>query len=242
MRFSMGLFVALALSLGCSSESSTPDVAVADPGVAEIAATDVLGIETIEISGELPVDPPSAAIPLLPGLGQEGYNEELEQLARLYDRQFYAFNAFPSAANQDLSVDPLEEADREAIRAFLQDGDGWDFEAETGLKETDIITSWHKVAGLYGGVGMAADAYRYGVLRDQGYDEVEIDRAREFLLRVLDSLHLATSITGVPGVIARGFIRTDVPVFILFRKKMGLPHRRRFRFFASLIKSSLKLG
>ncbi len=205
------LVVALVVLAGCSSESSNVDVVPPDSATSDIASHDGTEIDLPDTAGELPVDPPIAAIPLLPGPGQEGYNEVLEQLAHQYDRQFYAFNAFPSAANQDLSVDPTEEANREAIRAFLQDGDGWDFAAESGLKQVDVVTSWHKVAGLYGGVGMAADAYRYGVLRDQDYDSVAVDRAREFLLQVLDSLHLATAITGVPGVIARGFIRTDVP-------------------------------
>jgi hypothetical protein len=203
--------VAAILLAGCSSETSSADVVPADSAIADLTVPDGTGDALPETAGELPVDPPVATIPLLPGPGQEGFDAELEKLARLYDRQFWAFNAFPSAANQDLSVDPAQEANREAIRAFLQDGDGWDFEAESSLKQVDVVTSWHKVAGLYGGVGMAADAYRYGVLRDQGYDAAEVDRAREFLLQVLDSLHLATAITGVPGVIARGFIRTDVP-------------------------------
>ncbi len=205
------IFVIVCVVSACSSESSTPvDVAI-DIAAADLPAADAQGTDQAEVAADLPIDPPGLAIPLLPGPGQDGYDAELEKLARQYDRQFQLFSAHPSAANQDLTVDPLEEANREAIRAFLQDGDGWDFEAETGLKQTDVVTSWHKVAGLYGGVGMAADAYRYGVLRDQGYDAVEVERAREFLLRVLDGLHLATAITGVEGVIARGFIRTDVP-------------------------------
>ncbi|MCA9771167.1 MAG: hypothetical protein KC466_02085, partial [Myxococcales bacterium] len=61
------------------------------------------------------------------------------------------------------------------------------------------------------GVGIAADAYRYGVLRDQGYDAAEVEIARGHLVDALHALHLAMAITGTEGVIARGFIRTDIP-------------------------------
>jgi hypothetical protein len=59
-----------------------------------------------------------------------------------------------------------------------------------------VIASQHKVAGLYAGDGVAADAYRYMVLRDQGAPCDEVRRAREWLLGDLEALHVVVAITG----------------------------------------------
>ncbi|MDP8256277.1 MAG: hypothetical protein P9M14_11050 [Candidatus Alcyoniella australis] len=153
-------------------------------------------------------------LPLIPGPGQQGYDAELETLARIYDRQFHVFNAAGMGLNADIYMDPVQTADRAAIEDFLRNSDGWDFAAylDDGRDQFDVITAWQKVAGLYGGVGIVADAFRYAVLRDSGqYDEDEIELARQHLLAALEGLHIATGITGVPGVIARGFIRCDIP-------------------------------
>lgn len=151
--------------------------------------------------------------PILPGPDQEGYDADLEDLARMYDRQFHTFNAWGMGVNADVTVNAADTADRELIRAFLQDSDGWDFEAHSGKAPEDVVDAWHKVAGLYGGVGLAADAFRYGVLRDQGYPQEEVDIAREHLVAGLEALHIAHAITGVPGVIARGFHKKTLPGF-----------------------------
>ncbi len=209
----LGLSILL-YAFGCSSSGqeavdargAANDVALADLPGPEVGPADVVA-DTADVAP----GPFAGAVALLPGPGQDGYDEALEKLAWQYDRQFHLLTAFTTGVNQDMTLAATETESREAIRAFLQETDSWDFEGETGLVQTDVVTSWHKVAGLYGGVGIAADAYRYGVLRDQGYDPDEVARARQFLLRALDGLHLATAITGVPGVIARGFIRTDVP-------------------------------
>jgi len=148
---------------------------------------------------------------MIPGPDQEGYDKELEKLARLYDRQFHVFSAFGMSLNSDVGVPPGRTEDRELIRKFLQEGDGWDFEAETGKHQFDLGTKWAKIAGLYAGVGIAADAYRYGVLRDQGYAQEDVDVARQHLVDALEVLHIATAITGVNGVVVRGLIRTDIP-------------------------------
>ena len=65
---------------------------------------------------------------------------------------------------------------RAAIVDYLENTESWDFEAETGKAVTDVVASWWGVAGMYGGAGAAADAYRYGVLRDQRYPLAEVDR------------------------------------------------------------------
>ncbi|MFT6398185.1 MAG: hypothetical protein ACJAYU_002941, partial [Bradymonadia bacterium] len=91
------------------------------------------------------------------------------------------------------------------------DSDGWDFEEWSGESPTTVIDSWHKVAGAYAGVSMAADAYRYLTLLREGAECAELERAREFIRGDLDALHLSQAITGVEGVVARGFARLTEP-------------------------------
>ena len=149
---------------------------------------------------------------LLAGPGEDGYDAELARKARQYDRQFHTFVAYPMGVNCDVSVSLESTEKREWIERFLSEDDGWDFETFSGgLTPTDAVDSYHKVAGLYGGAGIAADAMRYAVLRDQGADCDEIDVARSHLTRSLEALHLAHDIADVPGVVVRGFIRTDIP-------------------------------
>jgi len=76
---------------------------------------------------------------------------------------------------------------------------------------TDVVSAWRKVAGAYAGVGIAADAFRYGALRDEGADCDEVEQARVHVRRSLEALHLAVAITGEQGVIARSFARRDLP-------------------------------
>ncbi|HDH96347.1 MAG TPA: hypothetical protein ENF73_01305, partial [Proteobacteria bacterium] len=148
---------------------------------------------------------------LIPSPCQDGYDPELEKLARMYDRQFHVFNAFGHGINSDIIVSLDEPENRALIEDFLREYDGWDFEAWSGKHQFDVVASWEPVAGLYAGVGVAADAFRYGVLRDQGYDEDEVELARRHLLDAIEAWHIAVAITGTPGVIARGYLRKDIP-------------------------------
>ena len=148
---------------------------------------------------------------LVPGPNDSAFDAALAEKARKFDRQFHAINAWPSGVNQDLGVALDRTAEHAAIDSFINDSDSWDFEAHTGMKVSDAVSSFAKVAGLYAGNGIAADAYRYLTLRDSGGACADVDLAREHLVAGLDALHLATAITGVEGVIARGFVRTDLP-------------------------------
>jgi len=174
---------------------------------------DLRGDMARELPGETAAEvvPPHAGPHLIPGPGEEGHDADLEKLARLYDRQFHALNAFGMAVNADLSIQADWTEQREAVEKFLAESDSFDIEAVTGKHPTELVTRWHKVAGLYGGVGIAADAYRYGVLRDHGYPPDEVDIARQHLVAALGALHVASAVTGGNGVLARGFIRTDIP-------------------------------
>jgi hypothetical protein len=163
------------------------------------------------------VDPPACGASvsrppsLVEGPSEAGFDGALAAKAHGFDRVFHVFNAAGTGVNADVSVPPEWTDQREAIRAFVQDQTGWDFEGHSGKTVRDVVGQWHKVAGAYAGVGIAADAYYYGTLRDEGAPCEDVDRARQFVIANLDALHLATAITGVPGVIARGFARRDLP-------------------------------
>ena len=165
------------------------------------------------ITGFSTCDPhnPPTGLPLLPGPDQEGYDADLEALARQYDRSFHVFTSAGMGVNVGLTVPVENESDHELVDEFIRETDEWDFEAWSGSAVFDVVTNYHMAAGLYAGVGIAADAYRYGVLRDQGYPEEEVARAREHLIKGLEALHVAQAITGEPGVIARGLFRLDIP-------------------------------
>ncbi len=145
---------------------------------------------------------------LIPGPGEPGFDAELEAVARQRDRQFHVFHTLPTGLNAEAIIAADKTSERQAIVDFLEQDDGWDFEAFSGLRVTDALDGWRKVAGGYGGAGVAADAFRYGTLRDQRYPAEVVDRAREQLLRSLEGLARVVEITGEPGVIARGLANT----------------------------------
>lgn len=146
---------------------------------------------------------------LLRGPGGEGYDAELAAKARRIDRQAYTFST--AAMGVSLESKVSSEENRADVKDFLQNSDSWDFESHAGRPALEAIESWEKTAGAYAGVAVAADAFRYGTLRDQGAPCDAVERARQQLLEGLDGLHRAVEITGVEGVIARGYARTDLP-------------------------------
>ncbi len=147
----------------------------------------------------------------IPGPGEDGFDAELAAVARQRDRQFHVFHTLPTGLNAEISLSPDRQAERAAIEGFLREDDGWDFEAYSGMSVVDAVDAWWKVAGAYAGAGIAADAFRYGTLRDQRYPAEQVDVARQQLLTSLDGLALAVEINGVEGVIVRGFANTTYP-------------------------------
>lgn len=149
---------------------------------------------------------------LLPGPAEDGYDEDLALKARRYDRQFRVFNAAPMALSVDATAPVDDEESRALIERFVNEDDGWDFEEFSGGKSIhDVVGGWQKAAGLYAGMGICADAFRYAVLRDQGADCAEIEIARDHLLADMDALHIAFTIGGNPGVVARSLLKKDLP-------------------------------
>lgn len=189
-------------SLTAGSDATDASVAAgtdSDPGD---DTTDAEGIAE-EVAGEADTGEPGCGYEgtyLIPGPCEEGHDAELAAKARRIERTWQTISAAEHGANTDVWVS-LD--DRPIIDAFINETDGWDFEAYSGKTAADVIVGAGKIAGLYAGVGIAADAYRYGVFRDQGYPAEEVDRARQQLLRGLESFDRAAVMPGVRGVIAR---------------------------------------
>ncbi|MEM9189084.1 MAG: hypothetical protein AAGF12_07900 [Myxococcota bacterium] len=150
---------------------------------------------------------PQSRSALVPGPAEAGHDAALAAQSLGYDRGFHALFAMLTGVNTEVRI--ADPADRETIRQFFEEHDGWDLEAFAGKPVTEMAT-WNKAAGAYAGVGAAADAFRYAVLRDEGAACEDVDRARGHVIRALDGMHRATAITGVEGVIARGYLRRDV--------------------------------
>jgi hypothetical protein len=147
---------------------------------------------------------------VLAGEGDADFDAALADAALRRDRQAVALAAWPTGAAAELEVQDAEN--RALIENFLADHEaGWDFATATGLPPDQVVSQWWKVAGAYAGVAFAADAYRYAVLRDQGAPCAEVEQARAQVAVALESLHLAQELTGVEGVIARGYARSDLP-------------------------------
>lgn len=148
---------------------------------------------------------------LIPGPEEAGYDEELAELAERIERQYHGLNALATGGNADLIVPRSDITDREAIVEFVLSDAAETFEEFAGRSATTAVDAWSKTTGAFAGPGIAADAYRYATLRDQGADCDAVEEARQRLERGLDLLHLATAITGVEGVVARAVARRDFP-------------------------------
>ena len=142
---------------------------------------------------------------MVAGPAAADFDADLETTARKHDRLHVALGGAPHGMASDMGI-TLDDADaRAAIQAFLDDDDAWEIDAPS------VVATWGKATGAFAGVAAAADAYRYGTMRDQGYPCEEIERAREQLVTALDGLHLSTAITGVPGIVARAYAHLDYP-------------------------------
>ena len=139
---------------------------------------------------------------LIPGPGEDGFDEALEDKARAYDRQFHTFSA-----PWGLSLDALipEAGDRELVAGFLAQTETDDFEDYAGRPALSLVAVFdeHGDLGMFGGAAAAGEAFRYLALQD--------DASRADLLAAIAAFHIAATITGVPGTVARGIRRTDEP-------------------------------
>ncbi len=135
-------------------------------------------------------------------------DQTLAAKATRVDRVFAAVNGRGHGLNADVRL--MDEGGRQAVEIFTIATDLWDLET-ADLNPDDLVASYEKAAGLYAGVGIAADAYRYMALRDAGAPCQAVDRARSQLRHALEMIHTARRVTGTPGVMPRALARTDLP-------------------------------
>ncbi|MEM9865938.1 MAG: hypothetical protein AAF938_30320, partial [Myxococcota bacterium] len=200
------------LAMEAGADAGT-DIAV--EMAADTAPADMFVVEPPPSCPALPeVAPPAcgsgpvARGSLIPGPADDAFDAALAAKAFDYDRAFHAIFALHTGVNTEVRVP--NAADRETIRRFFEEHEGWDLAAFAESEVADMV-SWNKVAGAYGGVGAAADAFRYAVLRDEGAACEDVERARSHVRAALGGVRRAFQVTGEPGIIARGYQRNDVP-------------------------------
>jgi len=139
---------------------------------------------------------------LIPGPGEDGFDSALEEKARAYDRQFHTFSA-----PWGLSLDAMIPApdDRALVAGFLAQHETDDFAEYAGRPALSVVASFdeHGDLGMFAGAAAAGEAFRYMALGDEG--------SRADLLAAIAAFHIAATITGVPGTVARGIRRIDEP-------------------------------
>ncbi len=218
-RSTLAVLVALAACTSPPAGSAT-DAAPGDAGAdaaeldtgrpASDAGTDAFARTPAPTCPSAPILTPPACGTGGPRVGLLATDALLDAHAGSFDRGFVAIVARYTGVNSEAIA--TDDGARARIDAFLADPTATDFETFDG-SPIESVVSWTKVAGAYAGAGAAADAYRYAVLRDEGAPCDEVDAARAQLHAALDGMHRAVAITGVRGVIARGYQRRDRPGF-----------------------------
>jgi hypothetical protein len=154
---------------------------------------------------------------LVPGQGQAGYDAALASAVAKYDRYHEAVGSFATglSGSNTLTTDASARQKLEHLLATpwsANDGDPTDDLLQyESLDPKTLVTSWGLATGMYAGSELAADAYRYGVLRDRAGTCNDMARARKMLQLGLDAFHIAVAITGGGGSIARAIARKDLP-------------------------------
>jgi len=154
---------------------------------------------------------------LVAGPGQAGFDPTLAEKVGRYDRLHDALfvGATGLAGSLTVKTDPIlrqKVAQLLATPWAANDADPTDdLQQYAGLDPMTFVTSWGMATGMYAGSELAADAYRYGVLRDRGGSCNDRERTRKVLQRGLDALHVVVTIPGYPGAIARAIARKDLP-------------------------------
>ncbi len=168
--------------------------------------------------------------PIIPGPGQPGYDAGLGGIMDLVFRQFALLNgAGIGVGFNDLVVRNGSDEDKDLLtRWFLQwpaieDFGDWcasdgacngkytrlNDDPRDGIAGIIFSFGGNGDTGMFGGVAIAADLLRYAVLRDQGYPDDEVEKARQRAIHVLDVIDINGRIHGVPGVLVRGLRRLD---------------------------------
>lgn len=216
------LLATVAFACGASGDGAEGSAAPgASPGPASSAQASA---SPAAASAEPPPDAGAGCVPssatwqsLVGGPGQTGHDPALAQKVARYDRLHEALVTRATGLAGTITLKPDASA-RQKLDAFL--GAPWaeddldptdDLAQYAGLDAFDLVTAWGKSTGMYAGSEVAADAFRYGVLRDRGGSCTDVARVRAMLLASLDALHAVTAIAGGKGSIARSVGRRDLP-------------------------------
>ena len=134
-------------------------------------------------------------------------SQRLAIKAERFERVFHALNTLGTGLNADLRL--VDEAARVNVELLSLAAESEMENQAVALRA--LVADFGKAAGLYGGVGIGADAYRYMVLRDSGADCEMVERARSRVVNALETLHIATRITGKEGVLVRALANVNLP-------------------------------
>ncbi len=139
-----------------------------------------------------------------PFIDPAGAQSAVGQKAAGYWRQFTTFNSLPFGISLDAYYLPEK---RSVIEGFFQQGQ--DFTSYSGLHPFQVLSGYgeHWDLGMFGGVALAADAFRYILLRDGRGEAGDVAAARARVLAALDAWHVETAATGGDGCVARGVMK-----------------------------------
>lgn len=155
---------------------------------------------------------------LIPGPGQPDYDAALAARVAKHDRLHEALSTYPAGLDVSGLTFTTDTTTRQKLAHLL--GTPWDandadptddLQTYEGVDPKVAVTAWQFATGMYAGSAMAADAFRYGVLRDRGGSCNDVARARKMLEVGLDALHVVVTIPGIAGGIARALTRVDLP-------------------------------
>ena len=202
--------LAAAADAGARGDAASQDVAVSPTGDAAADAAAIDAGPTCPSAG--------AWSSLIPGPGQTGYDAALAARVAKHDRLHEALSIYPAGLDVSGLSFTTDVTTRQKLAHLLEsawdptDADPTDdFLQYEGVDPKDAVTAWQFATGMYAGAAMAADAFRYGVLRDRGGSCNDVARARKVLEVALDAIHVVVTIPGIPGGIARALTRVDLP-------------------------------
>ncbi|HOA12608.1 MAG TPA: hypothetical protein PLB35_04155 [Myxococcota bacterium] len=150
----------------------------------------------------------ASADPIVPEpiFPKESYPDLHQEMAR-HDRAYYRFLALPQGWSLEAN---LTSPDNLAlINQFLDQSESEDVKAVTGKHPYEMFSNYEEYGdlGMFGGVAVAATAFKYMTLKRENAPADELAEARRDLVRAIETQHVFWQITGTPGVVARGVQR-----------------------------------
>jgi len=136
-----------------------------------------------------------------------GTDTELDRKMLNHTRYFYQISARPFGIG--VTGGYKDAAALQTIKDFLAQDATDDFETATDVHPYTILSAYEGAAGIgLRGAGAApATAFRYMALKAEGAPKAQLDAARKDVVRAINAVLVAHTITGVPRVLARGLAR-----------------------------------